>query len=76
MPDEMKEVVEVRRRIAQNLKRMRSRRKLTQYAVADLAGINGRHMQAIEGGLENPTISTLTRIALALEVDIRDLFDR
>ncbi|MCC6130686.1 MAG: helix-turn-helix transcriptional regulator [Acidobacteria bacterium] len=55
---------------------MRSRRKLTQYAVADLAGINGRHMQAIEGGLENPTISTLTRIALALEVDIRDLFDR
>ncbi len=76
MTEEPDELAEVRQRIGRNMARLRRRRRLTQIAAADLAGINRKHFSAIEGGSENPTIETLVRIASALRVDVGELLGR
>ena len=43
--------------------------------LADFAGISRGHLSNILRGRMSPTLRTLDRIALALEVQVRDLLD-
>jgi transcriptional regulator with XRE-family HTH domain len=56
------------------LKRRRLELGLTQEDAADALGMVTRHYQKIESGKTNVTLRTLTRLALALRVEVRDLF--
>ena len=62
--------------VARNLRRLRTKRGLSQEALAVDAGIDRTYVSRLERSLENPTIGVLERLSVALEVDIRDFFDR
>jgi DNA-binding XRE family transcriptional regulator len=53
---------------ANNVKRLRKARAVTQEDLAVDAGIDMRYLDAIERGQENPTIAVIANIAKALEV--------
>ncbi len=48
---------------------------LTQAALAERLKVNMRHVQAIEHGQENLTLGSLGKLAHALDVEVRALFE-
>lgn len=55
------------------LRAARIEKDLSIYRLARLSGLNERTIDFIEKGERTPTIDTLFRIALALELDVSDL---
>ena len=53
---------------------LRKNKGLPQDELAFIAGISTSYLSAIERGITDTTISTVKRIAKALEVDIYELF--
>lgn len=63
-----------RNMIAQNIKKLRKQFKLSQEELAKKAGITYSTLIKIESGAnKNPTITTVRKIALALNVGIDNL---
>ena len=60
--------------VAQNIRRLRVARGLSQEALAVDAEIDRTYVSRLERELENPTVAVLERLALALRVPIGDLF--
>ena len=60
--------MEVRRRVAQNLKRLRKERELSQEELAFESGLHRTYVSGVERGIRNPTVVVLEKIALALDV--------
>lgn len=63
--------------IRRNIKKNRLARKLTQQNLADMIEMSREYICDIENDSRNkhPTISVLGRIADALNIDIKQLFD-
>lgn len=59
----------------QQLKRTRKEAGLTQEALADASGIGWRFLQEIEAGDKQPTISTVFKLAKALNTKPGVLLD-
>ncbi|WP_027328563.1 helix-turn-helix domain-containing protein [Marinimicrobium agarilyticum] len=57
------------RRFAENVRRERHARNLSQEALADLADVHRTYIGMLERGEKNVTLSTLERIANALNID-------
>lgn len=57
----------------QKLKQVRKAKHLTQEALAELAGINEKHISKIETGVYFPTYNTLSKILTALDLKIEDV---
>lgn len=68
-------MVDVRQRLALNLRKLRQARGLSQEAFADEAGLHRTYISDIERGARNPTISVVDKIAIALEVPLGKLLD-
>jgi len=63
--------------LAENIKRIRKRKGLTQEKLARLADISNNTLVKIEMGMaKEPTITTMTKIADALGVSIDELVGR
>ena len=63
--------------LAQNIRKLRLKRRLSQEKLARLADISNATLIKIEAGTaKEPTITTITRIASALEVSIDELVGR
>lgn len=62
-------------RIGSRIRLLRKSGGLTQEALAHEAGIAMRYLSGIERGEENPSLSVLVRIAAALRVDFKALFE-
>jgi len=61
-------------KIAENLKKLRSKKGYSLEKVARLAELSLNTVVKIENGVnKNPTIETLMKLAKALEVDVNDL---
>lgn len=60
---------------AENVARLRREKKLSQTEVANRSGIHATEVSRIERGLRDPRLSTLIRLARALEVDPNRLLD-
>jgi transcriptional regulator with XRE-family HTH domain len=60
--------------LGQRVRELRTKRGLTQQALAESAGIPQTHVSAIELGLMQPNLGTLLRLALALECKVSALF--
>ncbi|HEY4150699.1 MAG TPA: helix-turn-helix transcriptional regulator [Chitinophagaceae bacterium] len=58
-----------------NLKKLRTAKKLSREALAAETGIEPKQIYRIEVGETNPTISTIAAIAIALGVQPKKLFD-
>lgn len=67
--------MEIRKRIGWNIKRLRAERSITQEDFATDSGFDRGYISGVERGVRNPSVLVLERIALALQVDVADLFD-
>ena len=67
--------MDVRERLAVNMKRLRTERGWSQEALADAAGLDRTYISGIERVVRNPTVSVVDRIAKALNCRFRDLLD-
>ena len=70
-----KDKLQAAHRFAQNVKKYRQARKLTQMDVADLAGTSIRQIQAIEYGERIPNVVLAHYIAKAISVSLDQLFE-
>lgn len=58
----------------QNLKMLRKSKKISQLQLAEKAGLSSGIIGEIETGNRNPTLTTINKIARALEVPVKQLF--
>lgn len=65
--------MEVRQRLAQQTRRLRAAKGLSQAELADRAGLHRTYISGIERGVRNPTITIVARIADGLGVTIVEL---
>jgi transcriptional regulator with XRE-family HTH domain len=65
---------EIQNRLAENLKRIRKERKLTQFELAEKAGISDETVKNIELCKTWTSEKTLSQLTEALEIDIHSLF--
>lgn len=63
------------RQMGQRLKRLREAQGLSQYAMADKAGISRQYVRKLEAGLSDPTLGMLQRLAKALGVGVTKLLE-
>ncbi len=61
--------------LATNIKLIRKARELSQEALADLADLDRTYVSSTERNRRNVSIGSIQRIADALRVDVRVLFD-
>lgn len=59
--------------MGRNLRRIRNSRNLSQEEVAFSAGMKRSYVSGIELGRRKPSVNALERLAVALDVDPRDL---
>ena len=67
--------MDVRQRLAVNMKRLRKERDWSQEALADEAGLDRTYISGIERRVKNPTITVVERVAEALKCRLGDLLD-
>ena len=56
------------------LKEVREKKNISLEQLSKITGISTSHLNYIERGVREPTISMLCRIAKALKVDIKELY--
>lgn len=61
--------------IGARIKRLRQVKKLTQEQLSEKMGITSKYLSSIERGKENPTLDTLIKLALALDIEILEIFN-
>jgi transcriptional regulator with XRE-family HTH domain len=60
--------------LAQNIKKLRNQRKLSQEELAKKAGVTYSTLIKLESGVnKNPTMKTIQQIAAALQVSLDEL---
>ncbi len=62
-------------KIGLKIKLERTKRKLSQEKLGELAGMSKTHIGDIERGTTVPSIETLNKIALALNIELVELID-
>lgn len=65
--------MDMRKLVAQNVKRIRLERGLTQEQFSDVSGFSQQYVSGLETGRRNPTIVTIYELAKALGVSHLDL---
>jgi len=59
----------------ERLRELREQRGETQRSLADLTGMTHPYISEMERGLKFPSLTTILRLAIALECDVTDLVD-
>jgi transcriptional regulator with XRE-family HTH domain len=67
--------MDVRSRLAANMKSLRKARGWSQEALADEAGLDRTYISGIERQVKNPTVTVVERIATALDCKLGALLD-
>lgn len=62
------------KKLAENLKKIRSKKNITQTELAQTLNVDKSFISNIENGKNNPTLSTITNLAKALKVQVEELF--
>lgn len=62
-------------KIGQKVRQLRQQQKLTQEELAFKVGVDRSYMGFVERGEKNPTLSTLMKIAKALKISMKELFE-
>lgn len=65
----------IRKLLGERIRELRKAKGLTQEQLAELVGVEPRHISRVEGGYNSPSIERLARIAEVLEVPIQELFN-
>ena len=67
--------MEIRRLVADNIRRLRKDRGLSQEQLAFEAGLHRTYISGVERAVRNPTIVIIDKIARALGIEPMDLFN-
>jgi transcriptional regulator with XRE-family HTH domain len=62
------------KKLGDNLKKIRTRKNVTQVEIANTLGVDRSFVSNIENGKNNPTLSTIANLAKALKVPVDELF--
>jgi transcriptional regulator with XRE-family HTH domain len=65
--------MDMRRLVAQNVKRIRLEKGLTQEQFSEISGFSQQYVSGLETGRRNPTVVTLYELASALGVSHLEL---
>lgn len=69
------EFVTITQKIGQRIKELRSERGLSQEALAHIAELDRTYVNSVENGKRNVSIENIHKIAKALKISVRELFD-
>jgi len=61
------------KKLAQNMKRIRLAKQMSQGDICRKLGLDRAYISNVESGKRNPTLSTIEKIAQALEVSVNEL---
>jgi len=64
---------EISRKLGENLKKVRTKKKLSQGALARFLEVDKGYISSIESGKRNPTLATIQKLANALGVSADEL---
>lgn len=67
---------QLRGRLSKNLKRLRAVQKISQEALADLAGLHRTYVSQVERMITNISLDNIGQLAAALQVDPAELLAR
>ena len=67
--------MEIEALFGRRLRSIRSARGLTQQQLGEAADLSYKYLGAIERGEENPSLKVISKLASALGVEMRDLFE-
>jgi len=67
--------VDIKQRLAKNLRKLRTAKGWSQEEFAFEAGIHRTYISDLERGARNPTISVVEKLAIALSVEAGTLLD-
>ncbi len=70
-----RDIARVRRRVARNIRALAEEAEFTIDGLAKRSKVSRSHLFLILGLGNSPTIDVLAKLAKALKVDVRDLFD-
>jgi transcriptional regulator with XRE-family HTH domain len=68
-------MVDVRQRLARNLRKLRQAKGVSQETFADEAGLHRTYISDLERGARNPSITIIEKLARALDVPLGALLD-
>jgi len=68
-------VANLKKQFGQRLKMLRRQAEMTQEQLAEVTGLTIESISNIERGLHGPTFSNLEKIASALNVNVKELFE-
>jgi len=60
--------MDMRKLVGENVRRVRTKRGLTQEQFAEVSGFSQQYISDLERGLRNPTVVTVFELATALKV--------
>jgi len=66
-------MTEISPRLGQNLKRIRTKKKMSQGDIARALDVHRAYVSGIENDKRNPTLATLEKLANALGVSVSEL---
>ena len=66
---------DLKNKFGKNLRKLRKEKDITQEALADKTGLSIESISNIERGIFGPKFDTLEKIAKALKVKVKELFD-
>ncbi len=64
---------EISKKLGENLKKVRTKKKLSQGALARLLEVDKGYISNIESGKKNPTLATIAKLADVLGVSVYEL---
>lgn len=65
----------IKKDFGQRIKELRNKKGITQYQLAEMVGIDPKHMSHIETGRSFPKADLIEKFANALEVEYPELFN-
>ena len=66
--------MEIKKILATNVRLLRAKKRFSQEAIAELAGIGQNQVSEIENERSNPSLETIVKLANALETQVFELF--
>lgn len=66
---------DISKTIGERIRTYRVRKKLSQDALGEIAGLHGKYIGQLERGEKNPTIGSIEKVARALNLPLETLFE-
>jgi len=67
-------IMNIKKDFGLRIKELRNKKGITQYQLAEMVGIDPKHMSHIETGRSFPKADLIEKFAVALEIDYTELF--